>query len=34
MDKQLAALTHPVPLREDLSHACLRFPVQLVVVRA
>ncbi len=32
MDQHLAALTHPVPLREDLPHACLRFPVPPVVV--
>ncbi len=34
MDNSLAALTHPVPLREDLSHARLRFPVPPVVVHA
>lgn len=33
MDVNRAALTLPVSSREVLCHACIRFPVQPVVVR-
>lgn len=32
MDMTRAAFTHPVPLREVLSHACIRLPVRPVLV--
>lgn len=34
MDLNLAAFAPSIPLREVLSHACIRFPLRLVLVHA